>query len=187
MCFVNGKPKTSWIIPNQNVLFRGRPAPCPRLLCRVTVDRQPTAEGTKREATHLPFESALINSSHALLRDLVVHGARMLQVRSLLIPVVVIILQVGRRRAVRRLWRLGPTDWRVLGGAVIPNCGGGRGVASHGVAGVGTVIQGDLAVLVQFLELGSPVLEPDLHLKQINYIFRKWNNKTDFFVQIVII
>lgn len=64
----------------------------------------------------------------------------------------------------RRLRDLRSADRGALRGAVLPHCGGGRGVAGHGVAGVGAVLQGDLAVFVQLLELGSPVLEPDLHL-----------------------
>ncbi len=46
----------------------------------------------------------------------------------------------------------------------VPNSGGWRRVAGHGVAGVRAVLQRDLAVLVNFLELGSPVLEPDFDL-----------------------
>lgn len=87
--------------------------------------------------------------------------------RSLLVPVVGIVLQVGRRRAVRRLRHLRPADRRVLrSAAAVPDGGGGRGVTGHGVAGVGTVLQGNLAVFVQLLELGSPVLEPDLDLRR---------------------
>ena len=66
----------------------------------------------------------------------------------------------------RRRLDLRSADRGTLGGAVVPHCGGLRGVAGHGVAGVGTVVQGDLAVLVQLLELGSPVLEPDLDLRE---------------------
>lgn len=106
----------------------------------------------------------LIHRSHTLLWDWVVHGARVLYVGSLLVPVVVIILQVWRRRAVSRLRHLRPADGGVLRGAVVPDRGGGRGIAGHGVAGVGTVLQGDLAVLVQLLELRPAVLEPDLDL-----------------------
>lgn len=65
----------------------------------------------------------------------------------------------------RRLRDLRSADRGVLRGAVLPHSRGGRGVASHRVAGVGTVIQGNLAVLVQLLELGPPVLEPDLDLR----------------------
>lgn len=65
----------------------------------------------------------------------------------------------------RRLWDLRSADRGALWGAVLPDgSGGGRGVACHGVAGVGAVLQGNLAVLVQLLELGPPVLEPDLDL-----------------------
>lgn len=63
-----------------------------------------------------------------------------------------------------RLRDLRSADRGALRGAVVPHCGGGWGVACHGVAGVGTVIQRNLAVLVQLLELGPPVLEPDLDL-----------------------
>ncbi len=66
----------------------------------------------------------------------------------------------------RRLRDLRSADRGALRGAVFPHCGGGRRVAGHGVAGVRTVLQGDLAVFVQFLELGSPVLEPDLDLRE---------------------
>lgn len=64
----------------------------------------------------------------------------------------------------RRLRDLRSVDRGVLWGVVLPHCGGGRGVAGHGVAGVRTVLQGDFAVFVQFLELRSPVLEPDFDL-----------------------
>lgn len=66
----------------------------------------------------------------------------------------------------RGLWDLRSVDRGVLRGAVLPHCGGGWGVAGHGVAGVGTVLQGNLAVFVQLLELGPPVLEPDLYLRK---------------------
>lgn len=46
----------------------------------------------------------------------------------------------------------------------VPNSRGWRRVAGHGVAGVRAVLQRNLAVLVKFLELGSPVLEPDFDL-----------------------
>lgn len=66
----------------------------------------------------------------------------------------------------RRLRHLRSADRGVLrGAAVVPDCGRWRGVAGHGVAGIGTVLQGNLAVFVQLLELGSPVLEPDLDLR----------------------
>lgn len=64
----------------------------------------------------------------------------------------------------RRLRDLRSADGGVLRGAVLPHCGGGRGIAGHGVTGVGTVLQGNLAIFVQFLELRPPVLEPDLDL-----------------------
>lgn len=66
----------------------------------------------------------------------------------------------------RRLCDLRSADRGALRGAVLPRRRGGRGVAGHGVAGVGTVLQGNLAVFVQLLELGPPVLEPDLHLRK---------------------
>lgn len=66
----------------------------------------------------------------------------------------------------RRLRDLRSADRGVLRGAVLPHSGGGRGIAGHGVAGVRTVLQGNLAVFVQFLELGPPVLEPDLDLRE---------------------
>lgn len=64
----------------------------------------------------------------------------------------------------RRLRDLSSVDRGGLRGAVLPHCGGGRGIAGHGVAGVGAVLQRDFAVFVQFLELGPPVLEPDFDL-----------------------
>lgn len=51
---------------------------------------------------------------------------------------------------------------------IVPNSRGWRRVAGHGVAGVRAVLQRNLAVLVKFLELGSPILEPDLDLCKIN-------------------
>lgn len=64
----------------------------------------------------------------------------------------------------RRLRDLSSVDRGALRGAVLPHCGRRRGVAGHGVTGVGAVLQRDLAVLVQFLELRPPVLEPDFYL-----------------------
>lgn len=66
----------------------------------------------------------------------------------------------------RRLWDLRSADRGALRGAVLPHRGGRRGVAGHGVARVGTVLQRNFAVFVQLLELGSPVLEPDLDLRE---------------------
>lgn len=66
----------------------------------------------------------------------------------------------------RRLRDLRSVDRGVLCGAVLPHGGGGRRVTGHGVAGVGAVIQGDLAVFVQLLELRPPVLEPNLDLEE---------------------
>lgn len=64
-----------------------------------------------------------------------------------------------------RLRHLRPTDRRVLrGAAAVPDSWGGRRVTGHRVTGVGTVLQGNFTVFVKFLELGSPVLEPDLDL-----------------------
>lgn len=97
-------------------------------------------------------ESVLIHSSHALLRDRMVHGARMLQVGALLVPVAAVIVHVRGRRTLRRLRDLSSVD-RGLGGAAVPHGRGGRRVTGHGVAGVWTVLQGNLAVLVQLLEL----------------------------------
>lgn len=64
----------------------------------------------------------------------------------------------------RRLRHLSSAEGGALGGAVVPRGGGGRRIARHGVAGVRAVVEGHLAVLVQLLELGSAVLEPDLDL-----------------------
>lgn len=64
----------------------------------------------------------------------------------------------------RRLWDLRSVDRRVLRGVVLPHCGGGWRIAGHGVAGVWTVFQGDFTVLVEFLELRPPILEPDFDL-----------------------
>lgn len=66
----------------------------------------------------------------------------------------------------RGLRDLRPVDRGALGVAAVPDRGGGRGVAGHRVAGVGTVLQWNLAVFVQFLELGPPVLEPNLYLRE---------------------
>lgn len=67
----------------------------------------------------------------------------------------------------RRLLHLRPADRRVLRGvAAVPHGGGGRRVTGHGVAGIGTMLQGDFTVFVQLLELGSPVLEPDFDLRR---------------------
>lgn len=63
-----------------------------------------------------------------------------------------------------RLLDLRSADGGVLSRTVLPGRRGRRGVTGHGVAGVGTVLQRNLAVLVHLLELGSPVLEPDFHL-----------------------
>lgn len=66
----------------------------------------------------------------------------------------------------RGLRDLRSVDRGVLRGAIIPDCGGGWGVAGHRVAGVRTVLQGNFAVFVKLLELGPPVLEPDLYLSK---------------------
>lgn len=62
----------------------------------------------------------------------------------------------------------GSAQCRALGraAAVVPHSGGRGRVTRHGVAGVGAMLQGNLAVFVQLLELGPPVLEPDLHLSK---------------------
>lgn len=83
--------------------------------------------------------------------------------RSLLVPVVVIILQVGGRRAEGWLRDLGPAG-RGSERVIVPDRRGWRGVARHGVAGVWAVVKGNLAVLVELLEFGPPVLEPNLDL-----------------------
>lgn len=53
---------------------------------------------------------------------------------------------------------------------VVPHRRGRRGVTGHGVAGIWTVFQRDLpkrklSVLVELLELGATVLEPDFDLE----------------------
>jgi len=84
------------------------------------------------------------------------------------VPVGVIVLQVGRRGgAVGERGAPGEHRGAQRGAAAaVPHRGrGGRGVARHGVAGVGAVLQGHVAVLVELLEFGPAVLEPDLHLQ----------------------
>lgn len=77
----------------------------------------------------------------------------------------------------RRLWDLRSADRGALRGAVLPHRGGRRGVAGHGVASVGTVLQRNFAVFVQLLELGSPVLEPDLDLREKKSVYIDFNAK----------
>lgn len=88
----------------------------------------------------------------------------------LLVPVVAVIFQVGGRGAEGWLRHLSP-GYRVGVSRITVPYGGGWGrVAGHGVAGVGAVVQGDLSVLVQLLELGSPVLEPYFYLLEMKNI-----------------
>jgi len=79
------------------------------------------------------------------------------------IPGVVLLQKAGGRAVGKRLRERGPAR-RAAVRVTVPDGRGRRGVAGHGVAVVGAVLQRHLAVLVQLLELGAAVLEPDLHL-----------------------
>lgn len=76
---------------------------------------------------------------------------------------IAVIFHVGGCGTEGWLGDLAPVDLASVR-VTVPNSRGWRGVAGHGVAGVRAVIQRNLAVLVKFLELGSPVLEPDFDL-----------------------
>lgn len=79
------------------------------------------------------------------------------------VPGVVLVQEAGRRAVGERLRERGPAR-RAAVRITVPDGRGRRGVAGHGVAVVGAVLQRHLAVLVELLELGAAVLEPDLHL-----------------------
>lgn len=78
----------------------------------------------------------------------------------------VVLLQVAWGRAVgKRLGELASAG-RATVRVIVPDGRRRRRITCHGVTVVGTVFQRDLPILVQLLELGPPVLEPDFHLEE---------------------
>lgn len=77
MCFENGNPSSETFLDypkiNQNVSLQA----CSRVQLTFALQSH-CGETSFEEERNLLLESLLINSSHALLRDWVVHGARVL-------------------------------------------------------------------------------------------------------------
>lgn len=81
MCFVNGKPSSETFLIIQKTptaMFHFRSTPGPVNHCSAESLWRDLVCGGEKKNIWINLESLLINSSHALLRDWVVHGARVL-------------------------------------------------------------------------------------------------------------
>lgn len=93
----------------------------------------------------------------------------------LLVKPLIIVLKIAGGWTMRKTLLLGSSA-----STAFPARWGGRWIAGHEVAVIGTVFQTwSFTVFVQFLELWPPILEPDFHLRSKKTLLRRgsWHFK----------